>query len=79
MPERPEALDENDTSGKRVDAADTNPVKQYYADKKKRYLREMQGAASDMKAGTPFDWEDAARYASGGADEGEPESPEDGK
>ena len=49
-----------DAGGDRRDAVDANPVKQYYAEKKKRYLRE---GASDMKSGTPFDWEDAERYA----------------
>ncbi|HSG88253.1 MAG TPA: hypothetical protein VLA56_03520 [Pseudomonadales bacterium] len=52
-----------------TDAVDADPVKQYYEDKKQRYLREMRGAASEMKTGTPFDWEDAARYEDASADD----------
>lgn len=54
---KPVAEDESTDSH---DAADAEPVKQYYMEKKKRYLRE---GASDLKAGTPYEWEDAQRYA----------------
>ena len=48
------------------DAAETDPVRQYYDDKKKRYMQKMREATKDMNTGTPFDWEDAERYAEEG-------------
>jgi hypothetical protein len=48
------------------DAAETDPVRQYYEDKKKRYMQKMGEATQDMNTGTPFDWEDAERYAEEG-------------
>ncbi len=57
--------DSNDSAPERADAAD--PVKQYYRDKKRRYLKDAKQASRAMKTGTPFDWEDAERYRSSGA------------
>ncbi|MDZ7826024.1 MAG: hypothetical protein U5R48_08455 [Gammaproteobacteria bacterium] len=48
------------------DAAEAHPVRQYYEDKKKRYMQQMREATKDMNTGTPFDWEDAERYAEEG-------------
>lgn len=48
------------------DAAEADPVRQYYDDKKKRYMQKMREATKDMNTGTPFDWEDAERYAEEG-------------
>ena len=45
------------------DAADADPVRKYYEDKKKRYIKQMREATKSMNTGTPFDWEDAGRYA----------------
>lgn len=41
---------------------DTDPVEQYYRDKKRRYLENMREAARTMTTGTPHDWADARRY-----------------
>lgn len=68
--------DEHDR-GDAHDAVDAEPVKQYYDEKKARYLRHMRDAAQDMKAGTPFDWEDAERYAEDGDDPDGAESAKD--
>lgn len=46
------------------DAADrSDPVRDYYAEKKKRYLARLRGAAPEPITGTPHDRDDAAGYA----------------
>ena len=45
------------------DAEDADPVRDYYAEKKKRYLKKLREGTPDMTTGTLHDWEDAAGYA----------------
>lgn len=47
------------------DATRADPVHDYYAEKKQRYLKRLRGKseAPEMKTATPYDWDDAAGYA----------------
>lgn len=39
-----------------------DPVRRYYDEKKRRYLKNLRDAAGGMRTGTPFDWEEAEAY-----------------
>ena len=47
------------------DATRADPVHDYYAEKKQRYLKRLRGKkdAPAMKTATLHDWDDAAGYA----------------
>jgi hypothetical protein len=39
-----------------------DPVRRYYDEKKRRYLKNLRDTAAGMRTGTPFDWEEADAY-----------------
>ena len=39
-----------------------DPVRRYYDEKKRRYLKNLRDAAGGMRTGTPHDWEEAEAY-----------------
>lgn len=39
-----------------------DPVRRYYDEKKRRYLKNLRDTAGSMRTGTPFDWEEAEAY-----------------
>lgn len=43
--------------------AGSDPVRDYYAAKKKRYLAQLRGDAPGITTGTPHDRDEAAGYA----------------
>lgn len=43
-------------------ADDDDPVRRYYDEKKRRYLKNLRHTAGAMRTGTPFDWEEAEAY-----------------
>ena len=47
------------------DATRADPVHDYYAEKKQRYLKHLRGKKDvpEMKTATLHDWDDAAGYA----------------
>jgi hypothetical protein len=45
-----------------VMADEEDPVRRYYDEKKRRYLKNLRDTAGSMRTGTPFDWEEAEAY-----------------
>jgi hypothetical protein len=58
------------------DAPESDPVARYYADKKRRYLRDARKAAEEMTTGTPHDWADAERYGKDDASSEDDDAPD---
>lgn len=67
----------NDEQQDEISRSD-DPVRDYYAEKKTRYLQRLRSGTPAMTTGTPHDWQDAQRYREAAEGEGSDGSEEAG-